>query len=151
MTVSLSVFFIFFSSSCFPENASGPILFCCFSADSQHHMEPAESATKRRSSENALVRCFQLPLSNIRFLSGISIKKWKEKALVLMLNSNPALYVRPLLYREFRFDRTLFAEIVSKLSSNVTFSYSTNYMNEKCVLPMHQKFEAKEPSLSNVL
>lgn len=40
------------------------------------------------------------------------------------------------------FDRTLLVEIVSKVSSNVTFSYSTNYMNEKCVLPMHQKFEA---------
>lgn len=49
------------------------------------------------------------------------------------------------------FDRILLVEIASKLSSNVTFSYSTNYTNEKCVLPMRQKFEVNKPSPSSIL
>lgn len=116
----------------------------------------AESATKWRSSENPLVRCFQLPLSQISgSCLGFPSRNERNRNWCLHLTQildDSLICAASLIQSTLQcFDRTLFVEIVSKPSSNVTFSYSTNCMNERCFLPMHQIFEASKPSLSSVL
>jgi len=159
MIVSISVF-SFFSSSSFPANASVPLLCYCFSSGSQHHPEPAESATKREQWEPAGEMPFQLLYWNIKFLPAFSIKKGKEQELVLMFVSWTQIPLSSiikcaasLIHSTLQhFDRTLVVEVfVSKLSNNITFSYNIICMNVNCILPMHQNFEANKPSLSSVL
>lgn len=147
-------FFISFSSSSFADNASGSIL-CCFGQTHSiiwncwecHHMKEQWEPAGEMLSVITLQYQFLVWDSN-QEMKGIAISACNLTQILHNSLICAASFIQSTLQC---FDRTLFVEIVSKPSSNVTFSYSTNYMNESCFLPMHQKFEASKSSLSSVL
>lgn len=151
--------FNFFNSNSFLANASDPLLCRWFSTDSHHHPEAADSATKRGSSDNPLVRC---SFSYYAQISGscLHFPERNEKnrnwclCLSVEVTSHMALLLnmQPLWY-------TAHCNILTELCLSkclppdwvTTFSYNIIRTNANCILPVHNNFEANKPSLSSVL
>lgn len=163
MIVSISNFFS--SSSCFPTSASGPLLYWCFSSDSQHHLQPAESSSERSSSENSLSSMlFQL----LHYYSGSYLTfffphkemgRGRKEIWCICLSTELKYHLAQTQHIQFLCCTThcsFLTEVAvkvfaSKLSNHMTFSCNIIYKNVNCILPAHQNFEANKPSLSSVL